>query len=120
MSKYYDFLIVCDFNSETSETSTCNFCDMYDLHYLVKNSICYKNPRKPLYTDLYLTQTLEKDLSDFHKLTFTVLLHFEKPKPKIVVYRDCKNFSNERFRLDFLSDRKISSLLIQRFLSWIY
>ena len=29
-------------------------------------------------------------------------MHFEKPKPKFVVYRDYKKIS-ERFRVDFLS-----------------
>lgn len=49
------------------------------------------------------TQTLEIGLSTFHKLMFTVLkMRFEKPKLKNVVYRDYKNFSNERLRLDFL------------------
>ena len=28
----------------------------------------------------------------------------QKPKPKTVVYRKYKNFSNERFHLDFLSE----------------
>lgn len=76
---------------------------MYDLHNLVKDSTCNKNPGKPSYTIFILTnvsnsfkktQNLETGFSDFHKLTFNVLSrHFEKSKPKIVVYKDYKNFS---------------------------
>ena len=36
-------------------------------------------------------------------MTFTVLkMYFEKPKPKMDVYRDYKNSSNKRFCLEFL------------------
>ena len=53
------------------------------------------------------TQTLETAFSDFHKLTFTVLkMHFKKPKPKFVAYRDYKNFNNQKFNLDFLSENE--------------
>ena len=55
---------------------------MYDLHNLVKDSTCNKNPGKPSYTIFILTnvsnsfkktQNLETGFSDFHKLTFNVL-----------------------------------------------
>ena len=40
-------------------------------------------------------------LSDFHKLTTTVLKqYFPKPKPKIVNYRDYRNFRNDEFRAE--------------------
>ena len=38
-------------------------------------------------------------MSDFHKLTITVLkAHFKKHPPKIITYRDYKRFSNLKFR----------------------
>ena len=43
----------------------------------------------------------ETGLSDFHKLTTTVLKQdFPKPKPKIVNYRDYRNFRNDEFRAE--------------------
>ena len=43
----------------------------------------------------------ETGLSDFHKLTTTVLKqYFPKAKPKIVNYRDYRNFRNNEFRAE--------------------
>ena len=43
----------------------------------------------------------ETGLSDFHKLTTTVLKqYFPKPKPKIVNYRNYRNFRNDEFRAE--------------------
>ena len=40
------------------------------------------------------SQTLETGLSDFHKLTLTLLkIHYQKEKPVIVKYRDHKDFA---------------------------
>ena len=46
MSKYDSFHILSDFNSETTETTMSNFCDMCHLHNLVTDPTCYKNPKK--------------------------------------------------------------------------
>ena len=41
----------------------------------------------------------ETGLSDFHKMTVSVLkCYFAKAEPKVIFYRDYKNFSNESFR----------------------
>ena len=41
-----------------------------------------------------------RSLSDFHKMTVTVLRSFiTKAEPKVIFYRDCKNFRNDNFRL---------------------
>ena len=51
------------------------------------------------------TQTVETGLSDFRKLTLTVLkIHYDKPSPKIVTYREYKNVSNESFCSDVLNE----------------
>ena len=86
MSSYCSFLVVGDLNSEISEMAMSQFCEIYNLHNLVKDPTCYKNPSKPTCIDLILTnfpksfqhtQTIETGLSDFHKLTLTVLkTHF--------------------------------------------
>ena len=47
MSKYDNFLIVGNFNSETSETAMSGFCDVYHSYRLVKDPTFYKNPSNP-------------------------------------------------------------------------
>ena len=54
----------------------------------------------------------ETSLSDFHRLTLTVLkVYHSKHNPKIVQYRDYKNFTNEHFTRDLL--RQLSFQNIQ-------
>ena len=82
MTKHENFLIVGDFNSKLSESAIIIFCEPYHLHNLVKSATCFKNPSKPLCVDLILRncpksfmniQAVVTGLSDFHKLTLTVL-----------------------------------------------
>ena len=50
-------------------------------------------------------KTLETRLSDFHKLTLTVLkAFFQKQKPKVTKYRNYKKFDNNLFRNNFLNE----------------
>ena len=45
---------------------------------------------------------LETGLSDFHKMTLTVMkVFYKKQKPTIITYRSYKHFSNEVFMADF-------------------
>ena len=47
---------------------------------------------------------IETGLSDFHKMTVTVMkTFFEKLQPRVVNYRDYKYFEND-FRTDLLSE----------------
>ena len=44
------------------------------------------------------TCVIETGLSDFHRVTVSVLkMHFRKLPPKIISYRDYESFENERF-----------------------
>ena len=102
MSKYEHFLFLGDFNSETTEHFMKEFCLAYNLHNLVKEPTCYKNPLKPSLIDLILTnktgcfqhtQTIETGLSDHHKMTLTVLrTSIPKQAPIMVTYRNYKTF----------------------------
>ena len=75
----------------------------------VKKSTCFKNPDKTS-IDLILTNqpscfqhstVFETDLSPFQLLTITEFnLSFQKLQPKIMKYRDHKNFDNEKFQFD--------------------
>ena len=110
IGNYDNILLLGDFNSEFSEPSLNDFCDIYNLKNLVKEPTCYKNPGNPSCTDLFLTNrprtfqctaTVETGISDFHKLVVTVLKTFyKKQRPKIAHYRNYKNFENDNFRQD--------------------
>ena len=114
MSSYDNFLVIGDLNSEISEMAISEFCETYILQNLVKDPTYYKNPSKPTCIDLILTnfpksfhhtQTIETGLSDFHKLTLTVLkTHFPRLKRNIVNYRDYKGFVNDYFQSELLQE----------------
>ena len=86
----------------------------HNLQNLVKDPKCWKSPSKRTCIDLILTnfpklfqhiQTIETGLSDFHKLTLTVLkTHFPRLEPNIVNYRDYKGFINGYFRSELLQE----------------
>ena len=82
MSKYENFLLLGDFNSEMSESVMIDFCAIYNLINLIKEPTCFKNVENPSTIDLILTNrgrrfqnimTIETGLSDHHKLTITVM-----------------------------------------------
>ena len=97
-----DFIIVGDFNTEVTQTSMKVFCDSYEFKNLIKDAII----------DLILTNNpnsfqnsgvIETGLSDFHKMTVTVMKTFEKLKPNIIHYWDYRKFSNDKFRENLIS-----------------
>ena len=51
------------------------------------------------------SNVFETGLSDFHKLTFTVLkASFKEQKPKVIEYRNYKKIDNNLFRNDLLNE----------------
>ena len=56
-SKYEKILIFGDFKREIEEANMKWFCKNYNLKRLIKNLqlTCYKNPNKPTFIDLILT-----------------------------------------------------------------
>ena len=107
LPSYDNVIIFGDFNCEMTEETLANFCSLYNLMCLIKEPTCYKNAENPSCIDLILTNrprcfqnssVTETGLSDFHKLTITVLkTSFRKMPPKIIKYRDYKNFSPTNF-----------------------
>ena len=82
ISTYENFILIGDFNAESSECSLCEFCDVYNLENLIDEPTCYKNPNNPSSIDVILTNrkrsfhistTIETGLSDHHKMIITVL-----------------------------------------------
>ena len=100
-----------DFNSDPSEIEIYEFCSLYNLKNLVHDPTCYKNYINPTCIDLMLTnrmtyfqntRTIETGLSDFHKMTVTVMkTSFKKHPAKVISYGDYKGLSNTLFNEEF-------------------
>ena len=85
-----------------------NFLDERNAKNLVKEKTCFKSMTNPICIDLLITDspnsfqhttTIPIGLSDFHKMAVTVLkTAFPKAPPKVITYRDYKNFIIEDFR----------------------
>ena len=95
------------FNVAFTEVNMAAFRNEYKLKALKKEPTCFNNYTSLSCIGLYLTNcpkifgstlTIETGLSDFHKLIVTVLkVKHEKFPPKIIKYRDYKNFDLIRF-----------------------
>ena len=87
-----------------------SFCDTYGLVNLIKEPTCFKSNENSSSIDIILTNkkhcfqnsmTIETGLSDFHKMTVTVMKrYFKKKDPIVIEYRDMKNFDGMKFRED--------------------
>ena len=110
LSKYENLLLIGDWNSAVTEKEMKDFCEIYNLENLIKEPTCFKSANNPSSIDIMLTNkklsfqnsmTLETGLSDFHKMTITVLKRYFKKKPPITItYRDLKFFDPSKFRKD--------------------
>ena len=103
-SKTYDnFIFIGDFDEGIDENTMKSF---YNMNYL-------KSLIKVPSIDLILTNqpnlfqhrsAFEIGVSDFHLLTVTEFkMGFRKPLPKIIAYRDYRNFGNAKFRYDIVT-----------------
>ena len=120
ISKYDNFLLLGDFNSETTEISMSEFCDIYNFKNLIIDPTCYKNPLNPSLIDLMLTnrskhfqnnQVIETGLSDHHRMTITVLkTFFQKQSPVCIKYRDYKKFDKSLFRIEL--EENLNNIMI--------
>ena len=99
-----------------------SFCQICNFKNLLDKPTYYKNPTNPSCVDLTLTNrprsfqnpcTLETGLSDFQKMTLTVLKSsFPKQKPRILNYCNYKFFNNTLFRDQVLHELINSNLQI--------
>ena len=46
-TKYDNFILLGDFNSEPTESAVGDFCQIYGCKNLIKENRCFKNPEKP-------------------------------------------------------------------------
>ena len=110
MSKFDNFLLLGDFNSETHEIGMIEFCNIYNLQNLITDPTCFKNLVNPSLIDLILTnkprsfqssQVIETGLSDHHKMTIPVLrIFFQKQAPIRIRYQDYKRFDKSLFHTE--------------------
>ena len=127
---YENEILLVDFHVEAEEKNLSNFVSVHNLKTLIKQKTCFKNPENPTCIDLILTNSpwsfqsssvFETALSDFHKLTITVLKqYFPKLKPKVVNYRDNKNFQNNEFRAELdneMTKHDLGNMKYQHFLN---
>ena len=91
---YENVVFLGDFNVGIEETTMKSFSESYNLTNLIKQPTCFKNPEKPSCIDLILTNrhksfqstyVIERGLSDFHRMTVSVLkMYFRKLPPRII------------------------------------
>ena len=70
------------FFAEDTEPILSEFLEQYEAKNIMKNKTCFKNPDRPTYIDLFLTNSphsfqntmkISTGWSDFHKIIITVL-----------------------------------------------
>ena len=80
-----------DFNVEPNDATMKNICQIYGCKNIVKDKTCFKNPRNPTCIDMIITnrpksfqesEVVETGLSDFHKMSLTVMKVFYNKKPR--------------------------------------
>ena len=106
------------------------FCASCNLKNLIKQPTCFRNPDNPTLIDhilinhpkcFYSSSVYETGLSDFHKLTLTVLKTFHvKHNPKIIQYWDFNHFDNTSFRADILQELPLKNVLHGEFENFQY
>ena len=65
LSKYDNFTLLGDFNSEPCEQPMTDFCHDYNFQNIIKDKICFKNLHNPLHIDLFIKKQTNK-LSKFY------------------------------------------------------
>ena len=125
-SNYDKFLLAGDFNVEEEEYCLRDFLYEFNAKNLVKQKTCFKSIQNPSCIDLFLTNchqsfqnttTVSTGLSDFHKMIVTVMkTTVPKAKPKIVQYRDYKNFVEGNFRTELRN--KLNNQVIRTYIKF--
>ena len=108
---YYNFFIAGDLNCQEAEPILSEFLNMFNTKNIVKEETWFKSIENPGCIDLFLTykpnlffntSTFNAGLSDYHKMVVTVLRKtLQWAQPKVVSYRDYKNFDNKLFQSSF-------------------
>ena len=114
-----NIIVMGDFNIDIMNHKDPGFsklevlCDTFDLSNLIRESTCITKTHKstidliltnkPL--SFHLSSTCETGISDHHRLILTFMgAHIVRLKPKVITYRNYKNFNKESF-LNDLNER---------------
>ena len=107
-TKYDNHLIMVDFNMRPNNRMFKSFLDNNNLTKLIKTNTCLKGKGSSI--DLILTNrkysfkytsSYETGLSDYYHMIYTMLKSsFINIEPKLLKYRDYKNFNFENFKED--------------------
>ena len=107
-ANYDNHLIMGDFNMEPNDPMFKSFLDSNNLTNLIKTNTCFKGKGSSI--DLILTNrkysfkytsSYETGLSDHHHMIYTMLKSsFINIEPKLLNYRDYKNFNFGNFKED--------------------
>ena len=113
MKLFDNYIIIGDFNLETSNTNLKHYLDSNVLCNVINGHTCFKG--KCFLIGLILsnrkfsfknTQSFESSLSDHHHMVYTMLkTTFQKSEPKQFIYKDFKNFYFESFKNDLLENK---------------
>ena len=125
-SRYENYLLLGNSNSELSENAMIEFCKVYKL----KCETSYKHPDRPSCIALILTNRprsfqrchiVETGLSDFHKMTATIIkMYFKKKGPRVIHYTDYKRFDKQSSRQDVfasLHEKNVNINQLEKFLT---
>ena len=103
---YDNIMVIGDFNLEPTDPKAVNFLELNDMSNVIKSKTCFKTKSGTCIDLIFTTSpkivkktgTVETGLSDFHKLIFSMLkTKYVKLPPKIIKYRDYKNFNEDQF-----------------------
>ena len=102
-TSYDNIILLGDFNVEPEGAKMSEFLYIYSLRNLVSQKTCFTNPEDSscliCSRSFQNAGVFETGLSDFHKLTFTILKkYYPKQKPKVVYYQKYKNYGHDLFR----------------------
>ena len=96
-----------------------DFCNAYNLSSLIKEPTCYKNPDNPSSIDLTLKNSprifqgscvMETGLSDFHRMTVTIMTAiFPRLPPKIRTSGNYNKFYNLNFRETLVKELSLTN-----------
>ena len=105
--KYEKILLMGDFNIELKEANMKTFCNQYKLKALNEEPTYFKNYTNPSCIDLHLTNKYLSNRNGPFRFKVTVLkVKHENVPPKIIYYRDYKNFDSSKFFSETTTETK--------------
>ena len=115
-TKYDNHLIMGDFNMEPNNVMFKRFLDSNNLKNVIKNNTCFKGKGSSIglilinrkFSFKYIS-SYETRLSDHHHMIYTMLKSpFINIEPKLLNYREYKNFSFGNLKEELCGSRNLN------------